>query len=309
MNVYSPTIIDLARASAPNALETPVHETLVDQFVDRFVDFWEEQQTLDPDLPDYSAQQLRVDPGIIAGRAFSTLRLLDRFRVNDAIKSLLAAFAKEGDLDAFVARNNVERLLISPATQSSAAVYESDENLLNRYLLSFDGRSAGSRDRYLYEGHTALPVLPIGGLAVNGYRVHGRRGDVDIVASGPDGRALSDEEIALLRLKCLADHVVPEATAAILLRAQRHEYQVRQTIYVPSGPSPAVISSEAIKRVRAVTDKATIIGAKVVRDFLAGAANGVSVIDAVTHEPAADIIVDRYTVPVCTAIEINVEVV
>jgi phage-related baseplate assembly protein len=114
--------------------------------------------------------------------------------------------------------------------------------------------------------------------------------------------------MATLRLACLADHVVPETTDAVLLPAEIHEYRVRQTIYVSAGPSPAVLAQDAQARVRALTDKATLIGSKVIRDFIAGAVAGDSIIDAVTHEPAADIIANRYTVPVCTSIEIAVEV-
>ncbi len=85
------------------------------------------------------------------------MRLIDRARVNDGIKALLASLATGDNLDALVASRNIERLTVSPATADSAAVMEGDFALLRRYLLSFSAASAGSEGRYLYDAWTAWP--------------------------------------------------------------------------------------------------------------------------------------------------------
>jgi len=246
---------------------------------------------------------------MIVYQAAAYIRLLDRQRVNDAVKALLAAFAKGSDLDALVARNNVERLTVIEATGDDPAVLESDAQLLNRYLLSFTGLGAGSRDRYLYETHTAVPAIPVGGAAVVGWREHGRRGDVDIVACGPDGRDLTEPEFDAMKAGVLSGRVVPEASSAACLRANRLEYSVAQTIRIRSGPSPATVAADVEARIRALTDERTVIGGVVPLAFIAGSAHGPSVISATTSLPAADIEADAYTVPVCTGIAISVEVI
>ena len=222
---------------------------------------------------------------------------------------MLAPYAFGTTLDAVVARQNVERLVIRPATGDEPALMERDDRLLFRYLLSFDGRAAGSRSRFLYEAYTALPELEIGNVSTAGRKVHGRLGDVDIIACGPGGRDLTDDELAILRVACLADNVVPEATGAAVLRATRLEYSVEQVVDIPQGPAPGVVEAEIATRIRAVTDAFTLVGAKVVRDFIAGSARGDSVVDATTLAPAADIAADPYRVPVCTGVTVSARVV
>lgn len=308
MAQFAPTSIDVTRLAAPLAIEALDFELLQSAFIDRFQAEWDAQRVANPDLPEWNVSPLELDPSVIASQAWSYLRLLDRQRVNDVAKALTAAFAKGTDLDHFVARNNVTRLELIPASGDQPAVMESDDRLLQRYLLSFSGRSAGSRERYIFEALTAVPALPAGGVAVLGHAVHGRRGDVEIVICGPGGRDVTDEELAAVQAACLADHVVPVATHAQVTRAERHEYTVAGTLVIPPGPSPETVRAEAIARIREEADRRTLIGAKVVRDFLAGAANGLSVIDSTLALPEADIEADPYTVPVCTDIAVTIQV-
>tara|TARA_R110002049_G_scaffold285335_1_gene466161 strand:+ start:1228 stop:2139 length:912 start_codon:yes stop_codon:yes gene_type:complete len=301
-------MINLSTLAAPLAIEDLSYKALFTDFKDRFQAFWDAERALNANLPAYNVGALETDPVTIVYQAAAYIRLLDRQRVNDAVKALLPAFAKGADLDALVARNAVVRLTVIEATGADPAVMESDANLLNRYLLSFDRGAAGTRDRYLFEAHTAVPVIPVGGAFVAGWREHGRRGDVDIVACGPDGRDLTEAELSDLRVGVLADSVVPEASSAAVKPAIRFEYQVEQKIIIRRGPSPAVVAADVEARIRELTDERTIINGTVPRDFIAGAAHGPNVVKAITTSPMVDIEADAYTVPVCTEITITVEV-
>lgn len=296
----APTAIDLSRLPPPQAIEPLDYETLFSAFRARFLAFWESARERDPSLPEYDVGMLETDPVVIVGQAWSYLRLLDRARVNDAIKAVLAPLARGSDLDAVVARQNIVRLETSPG------VAETDAQLLNRYLLSFDKASAGSASRLLYDAYTAWPAML--SAAVNGWAVHGRRGEIDVVIAGADG-ITTPENIAVVRNAVTGDSAKPEAIGVSVLAAERLEYTVSQIIRVPVGPDAELVRLEAESRVRAATQDRAMISATVQRDLIAGAAYGVSVIGVEHISPAADVVASPYQIPVCVALNIAVEVV
>lgn len=303
--ITAPTSIDLSRLSAPEAIETVGFEALLTAFRNRFEMVWNDARSVDPSLPAFEIGAVVHDPAVRIGRAWTYLRMLDRQRVNDAIKAVLAPLATGADLDHVAARQNLARLTITPASGASPAVMESDAALLRRYLLSFDRPAAGSRDRYLIEAWTAWPHLH--DARVNGFEVHGRRGDTDVVIIGPAGRAPTSPERALVSAAVLAPAVKPEAVSVAVINATRLEYSVELVIEMAPGPDAALIRQETIGRVRAAGDARTLIGAEIPAGFIAGAAYGPNVVKV---RDIAPVIIEPqpYTVPVLAGISVAVEV-
>lgn len=299
-------MIDLSRLPLPAVLEEVAHADLLALFMSRFVDAWEEERLKDPSLLAYTVAMLETDPARIALRTLAGLRMLDRQRVNDAIKALLAVMARGADLDNVVARQGIARLVVVPASEGQPAVMETDAALLRRYLLSFDRPSAGSAGRYLYETWTAAPTLA--DARVNGRAVHGRVGDTDIVIAGTDGADPTPEQVTAVQAAVLHPNIKPEAVGVAVIPATRIEYHVEQRIVVPVGPDAELVRAEAEARVRAVALSRMQIGAAVPRDLVAGAAFGPSIINVVHVAPAASIAAMPYSIPVCTEIDITVEV-
>lgn len=311
--VYAPTSIDISRLPAPDAIEALDFETLYSAFKERFLAFWNEQRIINPALPAYDVQNLETDPAGIVGEAWSYLRLMDRQRVNDAFRSLLAAYARGGNLDAIVAGRNIVRLVIVPGTSNAAAITEGDDALLRRYLLSFDVPASGSAGRYLYDAWTAWPQssdrqLGLWDARVNGWKVHGRRGDTDVVVIGPHGRLPTDAELATVRASVTHPDRAPEAVAISVMAASRVEYEISLVLEVPSvGPSPEVLKADAIKRINAAATERILIGGEIPDGLLAGAAFSVGIIKVRDRSPVV-IEPDPYKVPVMTALNIDVEV-
>lgn len=302
---YAPTTIDLSRLPPPAAIDEPDFETLFAAFGERFLDYWNAARARDPDLPEYDVHHLETGAPAITGQAWSWLRLLDRARVNDAFRALLAAYATGSDLDAVAASRNIERLIVVPATATAAAVAETDEALLRRYLLSFDRASAGSPAGILYEAWTAWPAMH--DARVNGYAVHGRRGDRDLVIIGPGGRVATAEEKARVRDAVTADHVTPEGYGLSVLDARQAEYEFSGVIEVPPGPDATLVVAEAVERVRAAGTARLLIGGEVPGGLLSGAAYGASIIRVRDLAPVA-IAADPYTIPVLRQVTITAEV-
>ena len=305
MTTYAPTAIDLSRIPAPAAIEALDYETLLSAFVARFKVYWADARDTDPSLPDYDVDMLETDPAMIVGQVFAYLRLLDRQRVNDGIKALLAPFAQGADLDNIVARQGIARLAVIPATANEPAVMETDTALLRRYLLSFDRPSAGSAARYLYEAWTAWPGML--DARVNGFKVHGRRGDTDIVIIGPDGDLATSVQRGLVSDAVRDDHVKPEAVSVSVIDATRVEYAVSLTIEVAPGPDPEIVRQEAIARITSAALARMLIGGEIPAGLLKGAAYGASVIAVTDHAPVT-IAADPYSVPVMTSLNVAVEV-
>lgn len=299
------TTIDLSRLPFPAAIESLFFEALMSQFLERFIEQWELERLSNPHLPMYDVERLESDGVVIAGEAWSLLRLLDRQRVNDVVKALLAPLAQGTDLDNVAARQNVERLVIVPETGSQAAIMESDASLLRRYLLSFQRASAGSRNRYLYEAWTAWPQML--DARVNGWREHRRRGDTDIVIIGPEGRLADEVEKKLVRNAVTHPSVQPEAVALTVINARRAEYAVDLVIEVPSGPDAELVRLEAGARVRRAAESRMQIGGEIPVGYLAGAAYGASVVSVRDNAPVV-IEADPYAVPVMVSCTVAVEV-
>ncbi|WP_158874000.1 baseplate J/gp47 family protein [Antarcticirhabdus aurantiaca] len=308
----APTAIDLSRVAVPDAIVVPDFEGMHAAFVARFLAFIAARRGVDPSIAPFDVESLETDPAIIAGEAFSQLRVYDRQIVNDAVRAVLAPSAKGADLDNIAAAAGVLRLVLVPVDpeRGVAAVMESDASLLRRYLLAFDKAAAGSADRFVFEALTAWPALGRpenpGDVSVVGRAVHGRRGDVDIVVSGPGGRDPTPTELGVVRAAVTASHVAPEAVAVNVLAAKRRLYAVRFEIEVPEGPDKTIVATEAARRVRAAADARRLVGGEVPAGLLHGAAYGPSVIKVRPEAEPLVIAPDAYTVPICTAVTIAV---
>lgn len=298
--------IDVSRLPPPTIIETLDYETLQTGFLTRFSEAWAAQRAKDSSLPLWNVSTLETDPAVIVSEAWSYLRLLDRQRVNDAVRAVLAPLAKGDNLDNVAARIGVERLTIVPETANTALVMESDDRLLLRYLLAFTRPAAGSSDRYLYEALTAWPSMLTG--RVIGRSVHGRKGDVDIVVAGPGGRDATDAELATIRVACTSESVKPEATSVSILRATRRIYDVTGRVTVPAGPDVEAVRAEATARVLATGVARMLIGGAVPVSALSGAAYGASITRVDLAAPTGDIASHPYTLPIPGAVMLTAEV-
>ena len=87
-------------------------------------------------------------------------KMMERARINDAAKALLLAFARGSDVDHLAANYNVKRLTVVEADPAAVppieAQYESDDSLVERTLLAFEGMSAGQLTVTSYDTATVI---------------------------------------------------------------------------------------------------------------------------------------------------------
>ncbi len=255
--------------------------------------------------PEFSAA-LESEPVLKLIEAVAYREVLLRQRVNDSAQALFASTASGADLDNLAAGQGVVRAVVKEASGDDSAVYETDAQLLNRYLLSFSRHSAGSRGALAFYAYSAVPDLT--DVAVLGPVVHGRAGDVDLVILGRGYADASDEDVAAIRGTAFSEGAYPDGLGGFVVRAVRAEYDahLRVTPAASDGPSRELARSAAEARVRAVCEARQRIGASVPAALIQGAAfgDGVSILSVEDVSPVAHT-ADPYTAPILRSLTVE----
>lgn len=292
----------------PNHLPVPDAIEELDQeavFAERMAEF---QQRADQAGFPYDVGGLEFDPIVIDQQAHAHRETLMRARVNSAIRAVLPAYAQGTDLDAIVARANVQRITIEPGDPDSGIppVMESDNALLVRYLTAFAVPSAGSPDGYIYHALSAYPRAR--DIAVLGPGVHNRPGRATVVLLGEEDAPVTSEIVDLVREYLSQDHIKPLTDELIVAAAEIIPYEIELTILVPRGPAPAVVADAVEVAVRNAAHARFAIGAQVYVNVLEGAAYTGNVLRVTRTSPVADISPGPHQAALCTSVKINVEI-
>lgn len=298
----SPTL-NPTHLPVPDAIEPLDQETVL---AERMTEF---QERADAAGFAYDVGGLEFDPIKIDQEAHAHRETLMRARVNSAVRAVLPAYAQGADLDAIVARANVQRLVIGEREASDGSivqVMESDQALLVRYLTSFAVPSAGSADGYIYH---ALSVYPTArDIAVLGPAQHGVAGRAVVYLLGEAGEPVSSDIADTVRAYLRQDHIKPLTDELIVAPAEIIPYEVELTILVPRGPAPAIVADATKAAVEAAALARFAIGAQVYVNVLEGAAYVSNVLRVTRNKPTADITPGPSQAAFCTNVKINVEI-
>lgn len=260
---------------------------------------------------DYDVGALETDPAKLLQEEDAYRQMLDRQRVNDALRAVLPAYAQGTDLDAIALRAGVVRLFVEERQSETGTtlVYETDARLLRRYLAAFARPAAGSIDAYIYAVLTALPTLH--DVAVLGPAIHGRAGRVDIVLLAPPGRAIGNADIEIARLAVNERSARPLTDYVTIRAATLVDYAVNATLYIPSVPDADVVRQAALASVQtlaALRYRIGIDGGVLAANALAAAVYVPNVVRVVLSAPMADIPIAPDAVPRLTAANLTVTV-
>ncbi|WP_157218711.1 baseplate J/gp47 family protein [Flavisphingomonas formosensis] len=146
----SPTTVDLSRLPAPTVVVQMGYEDIRAQLVAKMVAL-----TTAAGLAPFDAT-VESDPVVKLIEDFAYRELLLRADFNDRARQLLLAYAQKSNLDHLGALFNVERLVVTPASDSAVTVYEDDDSFRQRILLSVEALSvAGPEAAYVYHAKSA----------------------------------------------------------------------------------------------------------------------------------------------------------
>jgi phage-related baseplate assembly protein len=276
-----PNTIDLSRFPPPEALRDLSYEAIVAERLDELVARYEAQEIV------YDVERLETDPGVILQQEDAYRELLDKQGINDAIRAILPAFATGRNLEHIAARANVERAIITPTTTGSPAVYETDAQLLDRYLASFAAPAAGSEDGYIARAAKAWPARY--DIRVLGPEWHGVRGRVQVILLAAGGSPVSAGTLQTVRDALNAKDARPLTDDVQVMPALVTPWSLTAHLVIRRGPDPAVVRAQAETSARAYALSRYFVGGEVPANAVSGSLYVPNVERVVMSSPLADL--------------------
>ena len=274
------TPIDLSKLPAPDVIETLDFENLLTDYINDFV----------ARNPNY-ATLLESDPAIILMQVVAYREMLLRARINEAAKANMLAYATKGDLDNLAAFFGVERL-----------IDETDERLRKRTQLALEGFStAGPVGAYIFHSLSASnEVKSVSVKSPNPGEVL-----VTILSNIGDG-TVAQELIDSVLAKLNEDNIRPLTDLVSVQGAEIINYQVEAVITVYSGPSSAVVETEANDALQKFISDRHEIGRVIAISGIYDAlhVDGVKKVELIS--PLADVETTNEQAPYCSNISISV---
>jgi phage-related baseplate assembly protein len=287
--------VDLSQLPLPAAVELLDFETIVAAML-------ADLQARDPA---YTAL-VESDPAYKVLEVAAYRETLMRQRVNDAIKAVMLAYAVKTDLDNIAARYNVQRLLVTPADDTTIpptpAVYESDDSLRNRTQLSFEGFSTAG---------------PVGAYISHALGADARVADVSVQSPTPGqvlvtvlsnvGNGAPTQDIIDAVKAALNDQDVRPLTDEVIVQgAAIVNYSVQAVLTLFNGPDASVVLSVALAALSAYQAANKKLGRSITLAGIYAALMQQGVENVALSSPLADLAINDSQAAYCTSVNVTV---
>ena len=282
--------LDLSRLPAPLVLESLDFEAL---YQEALTDF----RAL---MGGNWSAALESDPVVKLLEKAAYDKMMGRARINDAAKALLLAFARDSDLDHLAANYNVQRLLVVPADPGAVPPiepqYESDDSLVERTLLAFEGMSiAGPRDAYVFHSMSA------DGRVADARASSPSPATVEVSILSRIGEGLASEDLLeVVRLALNDEEVRPVGDRVIVQSASLIDYQIEAVLYLYPGPEIELSLTEARSSLNRYINTQRRLGRDIRRSAIHAALHVSRVQRVELIHPAEDVVVADNEAANCT---------
>lgn len=256
--------------------------------------------------------------------------VLFRQQRNDDVKVLLVLYSSGSNLDQLVVDRGLKRLIITPADNTVVppvdAVYESDQDLKERYLLAMDGLSvAGPVSSYQFYAESAdgrvgdvsvvSPQVDLDNLVLENLtkaqliELIGNLFylDIYILQNDSESGVATQELINIVQLALDDETVRPCCDKAVVKSVTVVSYSIAATIYAKQTAQAAAVLEIAQQNLQNYVAEQKRIG----RSIRRSAIYAVLHVDGIEHvnitSPNADIVIDATQAGHCTNIDISVE--
>ena len=239
-NTY--TAIDLSLLSPPDVVKQIDFETILKEGLE---DFYQRMREVQPDFPDL----LESDPAMKLAEAFAYREITVRQDANNQALSVLLAYSADNDLDHKAAERNLQRRIISEATDKAPEVKESNESLRKRVQLAPEGQTtAGSEGSYIFHGMNAdirvKDIFPFAPLDEN----NNPTGICNIyVLSTEDDGTASEDLLNVVNAALNAKLIRPLTDRPIIYSASVLNYSIEAEIFIDQGPDENIILDNCYK--------------------------------------------------------------
>lgn len=296
------TIVDLSQLAAPDVVETLDYETILTERKATLVSLYPEdqQEAVAHTLTLESESMVKL----LQENAYR--EVIWRQRVNEAARAVMLAYAAGADLDQLGANSSVERLVITPADETTLpptpAVMESDTDYRLRIQQAPEGLStAGSTGAYQFHGRSA----------------DGRVADISVISPEPScvtvsvlsretNGAASDELLAVVRAALNDEDVRPVADRVTVQSATIVDYIIDAALYLYPGPESEPVLSAAKAKLQTYISAQHRLGRDIRKSAIYAALHVEGVQRVELAAPVADIVLDDTQASNCTEYRVNI---
>ncbi len=298
--------VDFSQLLPPSLITELSYEALFTKRKESFISLYDasEQQAVRELL------QRESEPVVKLLQENAYLEMLYQAKCNADARSLLLAYAEKSDLDHLaLTEYGLTRLVVTPADNTVIppieAVYESDERLRERCILSFDGmNTAGSANAYRYFALSADG-------RVDGIKVYSHIDNpylLDIIISQIDSQngESTQELIDIVQHALDPEHVRPICDRPIVKSSIASPYSINARLFVGKNAEDSLLLEAANIRIQSYIQKARKNGQSIRLSALYAALHVDGINRVVIDAPASDIEIDVYQHPHCTATNITI---
>lgn len=242
------------------------------------------------------------DPAVklIEADSYDELVLTQAF--NDAGKQLLLAYAEGANLDHLGANMDCSRLVVTPATGTTAAVMESDTAYRRRLQLAPHQFSVAGPE-LAYKFH----ALSADGDVADATAISPSPGEVVITVLSRSGSGLPSAAVIAAVETVLTGPVRPLTDHVTVQPATLVDYAIVARIYPFAGPDGGLILQTALDRLNAYLAKARKLGWDVPRSAIYAALQVDGVVQRVELDsPPVDVAISPYQVGNPTAVQVTI---
>jgi phage-related baseplate assembly protein len=294
------SVIDLTQLPPPQVIDPLDYNTVIQARLDLVTQLWTAFQAQNPSLPNLDTLDLQSEPITIVLQADAYRELLLRGEINDKCKALLLAYAEGRDLDQIGADYEVQRMVVTPADNTTSpptpAVMESDDRFRLRIQLAPDAFSTvGPWGAYVYWALTTdISIVDANAIAPGvGDTPDGR---VNVYVAGANGVPVANDVIVKLLTFYQREDVVPLTDVPSVIDATVVSYDAAIQLLVARGPDPVLIKAQSAAAVQAYAASVYKIGQTVYANALLAAAKVGGVLNA-TSPSLVDIVCDGTQIP------------
>lgn len=274
--------IDLSQLPSPQIIEPLDFETiLVDVKAVMIAAFPADQQASVA-----AALSLESEPLNVIAQAMAYRELLLRRRINEGAAACMLSHAEGTDLDNLAANLDTERLTITPETDASDAVMESDEALRLRAQSAFEGMSvAGPSAAYEYFARSAS------GKVADARATSPAPAEVVIAVLSTDGDGTASPELLAAVTAAINDEEVRPLGDRVTVRsADIVDYSIDAELFLYPGPESEPIINAAMASLRGfLADNDKKIGRDVARSAISASLHVQGVQRVVLRSPSTDL--------------------
>lgn len=274
--------IDLSQLPKPTIIEDLDFETiLVDVKALMVAAFPADQQSAVA-----AALGLESEPLNIIAQAIAYRELLLRQRINEGVAACMLSHSTGDDLDNIAANLDTERLTITPATDTTDAVTESDEALRLRAQAAFEGMSvAGPSAAYEYFARSAS------GKVADVKASSPAPAEVVIAVLSTEGDGTASPELLADVAEAVNDEEARPLGDRVTVRsAEIVDYEINATLYLYPGPeSEPIINAADASLQKFLKQNNKKISRDVARSAISAALHVQGVQRVVINSPANDI--------------------